>query len=69
MKQRAEELMARTEQYWCLIKHARRLRAAHDRYPQFFDYGDAEAFRLGLARARQQYEHEETDTAQPGHKS
>jgi hypothetical protein len=50
------EVAARTEQYWCPIKHARRLRAAHERYPQFFDYGDAEAFRQGLNRLRRQYQ-------------
>lgn len=50
------EVAARTEQYWCPIKHARRLKAAHERYPHFFDYGDAEAFRQGLARLRKQYE-------------
>ena len=50
------EVAARTEQYWCPIKHARRLAGAHERYPQFFDYGDAEAFRQGLERLRRQYE-------------
>lgn len=50
------EVAARTEQYWCPIKHARRLKAAHERYPQFFDYGDAEAFQQGLARLRRQYD-------------
>lgn len=50
------EVAARTEQYWCPIKHARRLKAAHERYPQFFDYGDAEAYRQGLERLRRQYE-------------
>jgi hypothetical protein len=50
------EVAARTEQYWCPIKHARRLKTAHERYPHFFDYGDAEAFRQGLARLRKQYE-------------
>ncbi|HNC69643.1 MAG TPA: hypothetical protein PKZ77_04070, partial [Pseudomonadales bacterium] len=29
----AREVAARTEQYWCPIKHARRIVAAHDRYP------------------------------------
>lgn len=51
----AREVGARTEQYWCPIKHARRLKAAHDRYPDFFDYGDAEAYRQGLERLRRQY--------------
>jgi hypothetical protein len=49
------EVAARTEQYWCPIKHARRVRGAHERYPDFFDYGDAEAYRAGLARLRRQY--------------
>lgn len=52
------EVAARTEQYWCPIKHARRVRAAHDRYPNFFDYGDAEAFQQGLERLRRQYREE-----------
>lgn len=50
------EVAARTEQYWCPIKHARRIRSAHDRYPKFFDYGDAEAYKQGLQRLRRQYE-------------
>ena len=50
------EVAARTEQYWCPIKHARRIKAAHDRYPLFFDHGDAEAFRQGLNRLRRQYD-------------
>jgi hypothetical protein len=46
------EVAARTEQYWCPIKHARRILVAHDRYPGFFEYGDAESYRLGLERLR-----------------
>ena len=49
------EVAARTEQYWCPIKHARRIKSSHDRYPNFFDYGDAEAFQQGLNRLRKQY--------------
>ncbi len=52
------EVAARTEQYWCPIKHARRVKAAHERYPDFFDYGDAEAYRQGLERLRKQYRSE-----------
>jgi len=37
----ATEVSARTEQHWCPIKHARRLRSPHSRYTHFFDYGDA----------------------------
>jgi len=50
------EVASRTEQYWCPIKHARRIKAAHERYPKFFDHGDAEAFRQGLNRLRRQFE-------------
>ena len=50
------EVAARTEQYWCPIKHARRIKGAHERYPNFFDYGDAEAFRQGLNRLRRQFD-------------
>lgn len=49
------EVAARTEQYWCPIKHARRIKGSHDRYPNFFDYGDAAAFQQGLNRLRKQY--------------
>ncbi len=51
----AREIAARTEQYWCPIKHARRVRDAHERYPAFFEHGDAEAYRQGLERLRRQY--------------
>lgn len=57
------EVSARTEQYWCPIKHARRVKAAHDRYPQFFDHGDAEAFRQGLNRLRKQYDDDQPPAA------
>ncbi|MEW5788515.1 MAG: hypothetical protein AB1899_11750 [Pseudomonadota bacterium] len=52
----AREVAGRTEQYWCPIKHARRLRGAHDYYPKFLDHGDAEAYRRELARLRRDYE-------------
>jgi hypothetical protein len=37
------EIGARTEQYWCPIKHAQRIKSAHSRYARFLDYGDADA--------------------------
>ncbi len=49
------EVTGRTEQYWCPIKHARRIRDAHGRYPHFFEYGDVEAYRKGLERIRKEY--------------
>ncbi len=53
------EVASRTEQYWCPIKHARRVLGAHDRYSEFFEHGDAETFRAGQARLRRQYERKE----------
>lgn len=51
----AREVAARTEQYWCPIKHARRIKDAHSHYPRFFEHGDGEAYRKGLQRLRRQY--------------
>jgi hypothetical protein len=39
------EIAGRTERYFCPIKHARRVIAAHQRYNEFAEFGDAEAFR------------------------
>lgn len=50
------EIAARTEQYWCPIKHARRMMGAHARYAGFEDYGDAEGFRRDLDEHRKSLE-------------
>lgn len=52
----AREVAARTEQYWCPIKHARRIVAAHECYPRFFEFGDAEGYAKGLEKLRKEYE-------------
>jgi len=39
------EVAGRTEQYWCPIKHARRMAGTHEQYGDFVAYGDAEGFR------------------------
>lgn len=49
------EIIGRTEQYWCPIKHARRTADPHNRYPNFFDYGDVERYRAELEELRKQY--------------
>lgn len=46
-------IIGMTEQYWCPIKHARRLREAHTRYDRFTDFGDAEAYRTEGEHIRQ----------------
>jgi hypothetical protein len=40
----AREIGSLTEQYWCPIKHARKVLSMHERYPAFLEYGDAENF-------------------------
>jgi hypothetical protein len=47
------EVVGRTEQYWCPIKHARKVLQAHPHYHGFADYGDAEHYREALARLRE----------------
>lgn len=48
----AREIAARTEQYWCPIKHAKRMVGAHSRYVLFDDYGDAEGYQTRAAELR-----------------
>jgi hypothetical protein len=45
------EIASRTEQYWCPIKHARKVIGAHPRYGQYVEYGDAESYREEVAKA------------------
>src|SRR4030067_899800 len=40
-----QEIAARTEQYWCPIKHARKIGSIHSRYNKFFEYGDGNEYR------------------------
>ncbi len=49
------EVIARTEQYWCPIKHARKLKTVHNRYKNFFDYGDAEGYRKNIEKVRRDF--------------
>jgi len=50
----AREIAGQTEQYWCPIKHAARMRGVHERYRSFLEYGDAEGFRHKSADYRRQ---------------
>jgi hypothetical protein len=42
------EVAARTEQYWCPIRHAHRVRGSHGHYREFVEYGDAEGYKRQL---------------------
>lgn len=46
------EVTARTEQYWCPIKHARAIPTPHERYRAFLEYGDAHGYRNELPALR-----------------
>ena len=53
------EILARTEQYFCPIKHARKILGSHARYRNFLDFGDGEdyearleAFRVGMSKIK-----------------
>ncbi|SAL61757.1 hypothetical protein AWB67_07281 [Caballeronia terrestris] len=46
------EIAARTEQYWCPIKHARKALGTHARYQRFLAYGDAQGYRAHLEDLR-----------------
>jgi hypothetical protein len=52
------EILARTEQYFCPIKHAHKVLGTHSRYRRFLEYGQADAyedkleeFRVALGKA------------------
>jgi hypothetical protein len=46
------EIVARTEQYFCPIKHARKILGTHARYARFLDFGDAENYEAKLEEYR-----------------
>lgn len=49
----ATEVVARTEQYFCPIKHANRVLGLHDRHARFLAYGDAADYAQRLEVFRQ----------------
>jgi len=50
-----QEIAARTEQFWCPIKHARHISTLHSRYQHFLDYGDAKSYRKHKDKIRTQF--------------
>lgn len=52
----AQEVGARTEQYWCPIKHARKLKFVHGRYKNFLDYGDGVGYREKIEQVRRGFD-------------
>ena len=52
------EIAARTEQYWCPIKHALKISDPHRRYYDFLEFGDAEGYRARLEEFRKRLREE-----------
>jgi len=48
------EIVAKTEQYFCPIKHARKVMGSHARYLKFLEYGDAQNYQINLENYRKQ---------------
>lgn len=51
-----QEIAARTEQYWCPIKHARKLSTMHSRYHKFLEYGDCKDYQQRLEALRRDFD-------------
>ena len=51
-----QEIAARTEQYWCPIKHARKIRFVHGRYSKFLSYGDGLSYRKNIESVRRGFD-------------
>ena len=58
------EILARTEQYFCPIKHARKMLGTHARYAHFLGYGEADDFHGKLEKFRSELA-AEADVAGP----
>lgn len=58
----AREIIARTEQYWCPIKHARKVVGTHNRYNRFLGFGDGENYRAQVLKFREDLTTEKPDT-------
>ncbi|HYE37661.1 hypothetical protein [Methylocaldum sp.] len=55
------EIAARTEQHWCPIKHARRVKSPHSWYGRFIDFGDAESYRRDIEKTRRNFGKEKSE--------
>lgn len=53
------EIASKTEQFWCPIRHARRVRGVHRRYWHFLRYGDGRKLKERWMKLRQELKEEE----------
>jgi hypothetical protein len=61
------EIVARTEEYFCPIKHAKKVLGVHARYSRFMSYGEAEDYANKLEKIRQQMADPKADDKPPSH--
>ncbi len=50
-----QEIAGRTEQYWCPIRHARKMTTLHHRYVKFLDFGDGAGYRENIETVRRDF--------------
>lgn len=55
------EIASRTEQYWCPIKHAERVKGTHKRYDTFLEFGDVRSYPDALQEQRKALKAEQED--------
>ena len=55
------EVIARTEQYWCPIKHARKILDPHRRYARYAEFGEAEDYPKRLESMRDELNERKDD--------
>ena len=60
------EIAARTEQFWCPIRHARRVRGVHHRYWHFLRYGDGDHLKERWMKLREALKIEDHSSKGPG---
>jgi hypothetical protein len=65
----AREIGARTEQYFCPIKHSRQVPGTHARYARFLDFGDAIDFHARAERLRRELAAERTRARSAGNQN
>lgn len=56
------EVAARTEQYWCPLKHARKILDPHRRYVHFADFGVSDTFHPRIREVREALAAEDGET-------
>jgi hypothetical protein len=52
----SHEVAARSEQYWCPIKHAKKVQGVHSRYSMFTDFGDGKQYQEKVSDIREMFD-------------